>query len=584
MNTEPKLSQYITESKNVKDKKFGKELRIAILSSFTLEGLSETLIVKCAEKDIGCKTYVSDYNQYNQEILKNDSYLYNFSPEITFLILDPRKIFGSLFYNPYELSKEQRIDFLNKKFNEIKELIDFFKSKSKSKLIISNFWIPTYSPYGISETKTKFGFHEMIKQFNQNLLKKIQDENSVYLLDMERFVSKYGEENTFDFQQYFFGDIQISIKFIPQLANELMSFIIAYLGISKKCVVLDLDNTLWGGIAGEDGVDGIKLGHQPPGNVFLEFQEHLLSLFHRGIILAINSKNNLEDVLEIFRKHPNMILKEANFANLKINWNDKVKNMKEIAEELNIGLDSIVYFDDDPINREFMTMALPQVKTVELPDDPSQFSKILQNLNEFSSFVITKEDSDRGKMYSDQRKRDELKDSVVSYDEFLKNLDLVISVKKANGFTIPRISQLTLKTNQFNLTTRRYQEEDIKKFSLGKDFLVSCAQVEDKFGDSGITGVFIVKKDKSVEWVIDTFLLSCRIIGREIEKIMMDQIFQQAKRDGVKRIKAQFIPTQKNKPAEKFLGDCGFKKEGEFWIYDLEIPFKKPDFIEVRTE
>jgi FkbH-like protein len=231
-----------------------------------------------------------------------------------------------------------------------------------------------------------------------------------------------------------------------------------------------------------------------------------------------------------------------------------------------------------------MKMALPQVKTVELPDDPSQFSKILQNLNEFSSFVVTKEDSDRGKMYSEQRKRDELKASVISYDEFLKNLGLVISIKKADDFTIPRISQLTLKTNQFNLTTKRYQEEDIRKFSRGEDFLVSCTQVEDKFGDNGITGVFIVKKDNSKEWIIDTFLLSCRIIGREIEKTMMEQIFQQAKCNGVKRIRAKFIPTQKNKPAEKFLENCGFKKEGDFWIYDLEIPFKKPDFIEVKIE
>ena len=584
MNAESNLSQYIAESKSLNDKKFGNEVKISILSSFTLEGLSETLIVKCAEKDIKCKTFVSGYNQYNQEILKDNSQLHNFSPEITFLILDPRKIFGSLFYNSYELSKEQRIDFVNKKFNEIKELIDFFKSKSKSKLVISNFWVPTYSPYGISETKTEFGFREMIKQLNQNLLDKVQDEDSVYLLDMDRFVSKYGEENTFDFQQYFFGDIQISIKFIPHLANELMSFVIAYLGISKKCIVLDLDNTLWGGIAGEDGVDGIKLGHGPPGNAFLEFQEHLLSLFHRGIILAVNSKNNPEDALKIFREHPNIVLKEDNFANLKINWNDKVENMNEIAKELNIGLDSIVYFDDDPINREFMKMALPQVKTVELPDDPSQFSKILQNLNEFSSFVVTKEDSDRGKMYSEQRKRDELKASVISYDEFLKNLGLVISIKKADDFTIPRISQLTLKTNQFNLTTKRYQEEDIRKFSRGEDFLVSCTQVEDKFGDNGITGVFIVKKDNSKEWIIDTFLLSCRIIGKEIEKTMMEQIFQQAKCNGVERIRAKFIPTQKNKPAEKFLGDCGFKKEGDFWVYDLEIPFKKPDFIEVKTE
>ena len=268
---------------------------------------------------------------------------------------------------------------------------------------------------------------------------------------------------------------------------------------------------------------------------------------------------------------------------MKINWNDKVTNLQEISKELNIGLDSMVFFDDDLINQEFVKTSLPEVLVVELPNDSSQFAQIITKMKEFDVLKITEEDVKRNEMYLVQKKRTELKNKIVDFDEFLKQMNIEVNIKKADSFTIPRISQLTLKTNQFNLTTKRYQQEEISSFSSDKDRIVECVQVSDKFGDNGITGVYIIEKKDSKEWIIDTFLLSCRIMGRKVEEAMLYQIIEKAKNLGIKRIKGKFIPTKKNKPAENFYSDCGFKKEGDYWVFNTDQVMKKPEQIKLRN-
>lgn len=584
MKTEEKLSYFLTKSKILDNQKFSKKIRIAILCSFTLNGLEETLRVKCSEIQLQAKTYVSGYNQYNQEILNSKSGLYTFSPDITFLVLDTRDIFGNFFYSPYSFSLKQRKDLVEKKLHEIISLVKTFTNNISSKLIITNFCIPTYSSYGIFETKMEYGFSQMISDLNSQLTQKLMSEPLVYLYDFNGFVIKHGEKNTFDYRQYFFGDVKVSINYIPYLANDFMSYIKALTGLNKKCIVLDLDNTLWGGIVGEEDFNGIKLGDDPIGKAYVEFQRHLLALYERGIILTINSKNNPEDAMKIIKDHPHMILREENFACIKINWNDKISNIKEISKELNIGLDSMVYFDDDPVNRELVRTYLPEVITVELPKDPSYYSYTLLNMNDFNVLKITEEDKKRGVMYLQQRKRIEFEKQTNNLDDFLKNLNICVKIKKTTDYTIPRISQLTLKTNQFNLTTHRYQEEDIRNLSNNKNKLVGCVQVEDKFGDNGITSVYIINKDNNKEWIIDTFLLSCRVMGRGVEDGILSYIIQQAKKSGVTTVKGHYIPTQKNKPAANFLKNFGFKKEGDTWIFKTSKPLPKLEHLKVSIE
>ena len=578
MLDEEKLSSYLNKSKLISNSSYEKKIRIAILGGFTLNGLEETMRVKCDEKKIQCTTHVSGYNQYNQEILDEKSQLYKFSPDITFLIIDSRTILGKLFLNPYSVSIEERKQFVQNKSDEIINLAKSLVEKSKSKLVISNFSVPSYSPIGINETREEFGLHDMVRVLNENIKIGLSIEPEIFIYALNSFVTKFGENNVFDYKQYFYGDVRISLDYIPYLAEELVGYIKAVLGLNKKCIVLDLDNTLWGGIVGEDGFEGIKLGDSPVGRAYTEFQHNLLALNQRGILLAINSKNNFDDAMQIIKDHPNMVLKEDNFVCIRINWNDKVVNMKEISDELNIGLDSMVFFDDDPVNREYVKSNLPEIQTIDI-SDPSNFSKILKSINDFQMLKITDEDMTRNKMYLEQRKRTELKTQVGDLQDFLKQLNISVKIKNADSFTIPRISQLTVKTNQFNLTTRRYQEEDIRKFSQDKDKIVECAQVEDKFGDNGITGVYIINKDNKQEWTIDTFLLSCRIIGRGVEDGMLHQIIEKARKEGVSKIRGEYIKTKKNKPAENFFPTFGFKKEGNFWIFDTKNHFKKPQHL-----
>ena len=580
---EKSLSEYISLSKNIDDLKFDKKLKVAILSSFTLNGLSEILHVKSSDLGIRYQSYLGGYNQYNQELLDSQSEYYKFSPDVTFLILDIRNFLGENFHFPYNISDNERKLLVNEKINQIENIIKCFEKNLNSKLIITNFNIPSYSPNGITETKSDFGFHEMIEELNRSLRNISKTHSSVYIYDFNHFVSKYGEKNIFDYRQFHVGDIQIALNFIPSFAYDLMSYIKPITGTNKKCIVLDLDNTLWGGIIGEDGFDGIELGHSSNGKAFVDFQKELLSLWNHGIILAINSKNNFDDAMKVINEHPNMILRKKNFASIQINWDDKAQNLKQIAEEINIGLNSIAFFDDDKINRERIKQEFPEVLTIEVPDDPSQFSLILKNLNDFNVLQRTDEDIKRGQMYAQQRERKELEKSISNLDDFLEQLDIKVKMKNSSEFLIPRISQLTLKTNQFNLTTRRYQEEEIRNFTNDHKFIVGCAQVLDKFGDNGITGVYIINKQDKI-WSIDTFLLSCRIMGRGVENGILSQILIDAKHNGVEEIRANFIPTQKNKPAENFLPDFGFQKEGDNWIYKLNNEIKLPKHLKVEIE
>jgi FkbH-like protein len=582
---EPNLSYFMAKARSINGHAYQKNIRVAILSSFTVNGLEEALRVKCAENNISCSTYLSGYGQYNQDILDQTSRLYEFSPDITFMIIDNRTILSSLFYTPYSVPPKDRRAYIERSIDELVSLIRTFTRKTNSKLIITNCNVPTYSPYGICEGKAEYGLKEMVLDFNTRLSDVLRDDSSVYLFDFDSFVTKFGEINVLDYRQFLVGDIKVSLSHIPYLAEEMMGYVKAKLGMNRKCIVLDLDNTLWGGILGEDGFDRIELSLKPPGMAFVEFQRILLALHQRGIILAINSRNNEDETLRAIREHPHMVLKEDNFAIMKINWNDKISNMKQIAEELNIGLESIVYFDDDPVNRELMSKALPQVMTVNLPNDPSMYAPTLMNINDFNTLAITEEDMKRGAMYKQEQKRVELKRSASNLEDFLQQLGIKVTIKGADDFTIPRIAQLILKTNQFNLTTYRYQEEDVRTFAQDESVLIGCIQTEDKFGDNGITGVYIVRKDvQNKEWTIDTFLLSCRVMGRGIEDALMGHILNKAREEGAFRVRGRYIPTKKNKPCEQLLPNAGFEQEGEQWVYTYNVPIKEMGHIELKEE
>ena len=577
------LSYYINQAKIIKPENHKNKIRIAFVGSFTLNGFEETIQVQCNDEKINCITYNSPYNQFNQEILDENSNLYKFKPDIIFLLIDNRTILEKSFYFSNINSENEKKKYTDEKFNEINNLIKTFTKKSHSKIIIANFVIPTYTPLGIYESKIEYGIKEIIFELNKKLKELSRNIDSCYVYDFNSFITKFGEKNILDYKKMNYGDIKINFDVIPYLIYEFLGYVKPILGLNKKCIVLDLDNTLWGNIIGEDGFEGIKLGPYPEGRSFVEFQKVIKSLSENGIILAINSKNNQEDAMKAINEHPHMILRENDFSCIKINWNDKISNMREIAKDLNIGLDSIVFFDDDPVNRELLRMSIPEINTVELPKDPSTYAQILRNLNDFNTLKITKDDTHRKIMYKQEQNRQKLESSTENLNEYLKKLDIKIKIKLDDKFSISRISQLILKTNQFNLTTKRYQEEQIKEFVKDETMIVGCSEIEDKFGENGITNVFIIKT-KPNEWIIDTFLLSCRIMGRGIEEGIIGKILEIAKNKGIEKITATFIPTEKNKPAENFLKNYGFEKEKENWIFLLKNKIKIPDHLQVELK
>lgn len=344
----------------------------------------------------------------------------------------------------------------------------------------------------------------------------------------------------------------------------------------KKCLVLDLDNTLWGGVIGEDGINGIALSLASPGNSFMAFQQAILDHYDRGVILAINSRNNENDAFEVIRNHPNMILKEHHFSAFRINWNDKATNIKELALELNIGLDSMVFLDDDPTNRAMVRALVKEVEVPELPVDPKEYTQFLNSLPYFESLVITDEDKMRGNLYVTERLRREEEKQYESQDDFLKSLDLSLFIFRDNDSCIPRLSQLTGKTNQFNTLKHPFSEEEISEYIKSENHYVYHAKLQDKFGDYGVILFALIEKLEKT-WHIKSLLMSCRVFGKGVEEAFFATIVKQAKDEGVELITIEEEETEKNLPAREFI-----KKHFVGYKYTVNDYPVFPDWVKIN--
>jgi len=562
-------------------------IKIAILSSFTIKGIKETLQVKAAKTNLLTEFYVGGYNQYAQEIFDPNSALYKFNPDLIIIFLDTIAILGDHYFLPYKISDKKRRIWTDEKIVEIANLAEKITETCQAKVILHNLEKPIYSPLGLVENKQDIGYLESIEIINNSLRDRFKKNNQVYIFDYDAFCSQIGKQNILDYKMYYLGDMKLNLKYLPNLCDQYMAYVQSIASMTKKCIVLDLDNTLWGGVIGEDGLEGIELGPTPEGRPFMEFQKLLLSLFHRGIILAVNSKNNYDDAIDVFENHPNMVLKENHFASMQINWKDKVTNMRALAKKINIGLDSMVFIDDDHMNREMMKEFIPEVTVVDLPKDSALYVKTLTNLKLFDSMIITKEDRQKGQMYTEEKNRQKLAQVAIDLTEYLRKLKVKVVFDKPNPVNIPRIAQLTQKTNQFNMTTKRYTEEIIGQFVKDKNYQVIAIHVSDKFGDNGLTGLAIVEKKDIRIWRIDSFLLSCRIIGRKVEETLLAYIIKVAKSNKAHFLRGEFIPSKKNKLAEEFYQKCGFKKlknkdKTHVWEFDLKCEFPFPDFIKFK--
>tara|TARA_R110002096_G_scaffold74101_1_gene175670 strand:- start:232072 stop:233658 length:1587 start_codon:yes stop_codon:yes gene_type:complete len=401
---------------------------------------------------------------------------------------------------------------------------------------------------------------EKVNEFNSFIYQSSQNtSNRVQFLNIDDFLNDYSLDQIFDWKYYLISQIVIA----PTLARPFKKWFNQKLNVlankRKKCLVLDLDNTLWGGILGEDGISGIQIGDAYPGLAFRTFQELLLEAQKNGVILAVCSKNNLEDVQEVWEKNPYLILKEDHFSAVRANWQNKAENIQSIAQELNIGLDSMVFIDDNPAERQMVKQVLPEVEIPEFPKNPYDLPTFFWEVwdNHFKVFELTNEDKAKTKQYIENKKRSQAKNKFVNVDEYIASLEMTLYPKLVDEFSAVRVAQMTQKTNQFNLTTKRYEVADILEFAQ-KGHLVYHMAVTDKFGDSGITLLSIAKiNGDSAE--IDLFLLSCRILGRGIETEFFKGLMNQLVERGVKKVNAQFIPSKKNKQTEEFYERMGME-------------------------
>lgn len=567
-----KLLDYIKLYNEIKKNKkdYKKILKIYIMSSWTINQIEPILAGMAFEYGYKLDIKIGGYDQWIEETLNPDSELYKFNPDIVILASRPED-----FYLNLTVDKKDYKEYLLRIENILNKL-----SELNFQVIVNNFLVPSEVGQNLFDYKQEDSEINFIRKLNFKLLKILEDKQNINLVDIENLASKFGKNNIIDNKMWWISKNPYKIEFFYALSEEYVKYILAGQGEMKKCIVLDLDNTLWGGIVGEDGFNGIKLGEGYPGNTYVDFQKELYRLNKRGIILAINSKNNYDDAMKVIEKHPNMILRKENFATFKINWKNKAENLLGIAEELNIGLNSIVFIDDNPIECDLVSKTLPEVEVINVSPDLNNHIEKLYDYNFFITLNITEEDLKKSVMYKSQVERKKEKEKYIDLEDYYRSLNMKIKVEEADGYSIPRISQLTQKTNQFNLTTKRYTERDIREL-LNKNFKIWTMKTSDKFGDSGLTGVMIIDTQEE-NWLIDTFLMSCRVMGRNLEYAFMKQIILEARKNNMNNISGKYIKTNKNKPVENLYRNMGFKyfEEEDIFIYDLKKRFKSPDYIE----
>lgn len=536
-----------------------KEIKIAVLSSFTAKNLDAPLTKIMNSNDFSPIIKHGGYNQFIQELMSPDSWLRDFKPEIILIAINTKTYLDNPEYNLIHEDDEKKREVIEEKFSSLKNAI--YSYNLPTKFVITTLENDNYSPLGFSDITQEWGMHGMIEKFNNLLIKMKRELSNVEIINSNNLYSTHGKINMIDNKMFYLGRIVLTNLGAEKFSEELSHIINASYGKTKKVLVCDLDNTLWGGVIGEDGPHGIKIGEGPIGEIYHEIQRTIDNYKKNGVVLAIASKNNENDVKEAFEKNNNMCLKYDDFIIKKVNWKPKSQNIKEMAEILNLGLDSFVFLDDNPVERLEVKTNIPEIEVIDFPKDISYLPSILKSMPHFKTLKVTDEDKKKTEMYRDDVKRSDFKEGETNLKDYLSKLGTIITVKKNDRESIERITQLINKTNQFNLRTQRYTKEQVLEFMNQENGGVFSVRVWDKFGELGLTGIMIIREEENHHF-IDSLLLSCRILSRGIERRFIAESLRMMKLD--KPIIAEFIPTSKNKAlSENFYESIGFEKVKE---------------------
>ncbi len=568
-----KYTEILKLNKELTGSLITKPYNIGILSNVTVNAFKEILEYSCRVNQIEPNIELGNFDNIVQ-----DSAIFHHK-DLLIIFYDTLNIIDSIEGFFEDLDEDIYNNYKQKIFTELSIIFDNLKS---TPAVLFNTFSGAYYP---SNILSPLRINHFVKELNKYLLDYAP--SNFKIIDIDKIYTYLGIKQSIDYRFYQSSKAPYTLSFFKAYVSSLEVLLLKFNGKLRKALIFDCDNTLWKGIIGEDGIENIEMSQLDiPGKYFYKIQQIAIYLSKKGVIIGLCSKNNESDIQEVFNSQSDMLLKAENIVITKINWDDKASNLRAIAKELNIGLDSIVFLDDSPFEVNLIKEQLPQVLTLQVPSNLSAYPEfLLKNVYKYFNLSPTSDDVQKTKMYKDQFQREIMKVEFNSIEDYLASLEIELEIKIDDPENISRISQLTQKTNQFNLTTYRYTENQIRQYMNSNNQYVFALFVKDKYGDSGLTGVCIIKEDESNsnQMIIDTFLMSCRIIGRNIEHAFINTIIEFIKYGGYATLKAQFIPTQKNIQVAKFYDVLGFNLEQEqetHKLYRLDIKNYMPHIID----
>lgn len=548
-----------------------KPVRLALLGDCATQHLAKALRGTGYVHGYNIAMFDADYNQISAQVLDASSELYAHSPDFTLIFMCAEKLYDSWCDTP----EEQRAQFAETTLGLIVSYWNAMQSHTKSRIIQYNFIEHEDNIFGSFGARTKASFRYQLKKLNL-LLGDAAAEHGVYIADIDAIAHDRGRSNVIDDKLYYIAKMPFSTDFLPYAAECVFKIFDAVSGRFKKCCVLDLDNTLWGGVIGDDGLDGIEIGELGRGHAFTDLQKWLKELKKRGILLAVCSKNNEDAAKEPFLKHPEMVLRLEDFSIFVANWQDKASNIRTIQQVLNIGMDSLVFIDDNPFERNTVRSLIPDITVPELPEDPAEYLEFLKQQNLFETASYSVEDAGRTDQYRAEAGRVMSQASFGSFDEYLQSLDMVAEAKPFDEFHFPRIAQLTQRSNQFNLRTVRYSEDEIAAIAASDSHITLYFTLKDKFGDNGLISVVILDKCAESTLFVSEWLMSCRVLKRGMEEFIINTIVETARKNGYKTVIGEYIKTAKNAMVADIYERLGFTPDNGRFVCNTDnfIPLK----------
>jgi FkbH-like protein len=541
------------EAKALNTSGAAKVIRIALLADCATQHLADIMRAIAARNNVQAQVYEGNYDGVDLEILDPNSALYAFNPQYVVILLSSEKLKAHLY------ASGDRRSFADETVGRLENLWSAFRAQSQATIIQSTFVLPSERAFGNYELKVADSVGSIFTEINYRLSVKAREAKNVLLNDVDFIAASVGRTEWFDARMWNMAKTPCRLEHLPLLAQSLLDTALAASGMFAKCVVLDLDNTLWGGVIGDDGLEGIALGEFDEGEAFVGFQTFIRELKRRGIILAVVSKNEHAAAVLPFREHPHMVLKEEDISVFVANWDNKADNIRLVQKTLNIGFDSLVFLDDNVFERNIVRQFLPDVVVPDLPEDPSLYLQTLAELNLFETASFSEADLQRAEQYREEAQRELTKTHFTNINEYLISLGMEIRLERFNAFNLPRIAQLMQRSNQFNLMTRRYGEAACEAMMSDPSIAPLTVKLADKFGDYGLISVVILKNAGS-DLEIDEYLMSCRVLQRGVESFTMNNIFSYAARQGAKRVTGHYLPTKKNDMVKGFFKSFGFEK------------------------